>query len=71
MEYEFECIIKNKKNVPIACELYIKGDYPDTLEDKQESCFGEDSQSGESVDVNDWFVGRVDYHKNYIKKYLI
>ena len=37
MYYDFECIIKNKKHIPIACGLYIKSDYPDILEDMYEN----------------------------------
>ena len=29
MYYDFECIIKDGKHIPIACGLYIKCDYPD------------------------------------------
>ena len=32
MYYDFECIIKDSKHLPIACGLYIKSDYPDILE---------------------------------------
>ena len=53
MYYDFECIIKNKKHIPIACGLYIKSDYPDILEDKFESYSGED--------IVDWFLSRVNH----------
>ena len=53
MKYDFECIIKNKKHVPIACVLYIKSDYQDTLDVKFGSYVGED--------IVEWFIGRVDY----------
>ena len=54
MYYDFECLIKNKKHIPIACGLYIKSDYPDILEDKYESYSGED--------IVDWFISRVNYY---------
>ena len=53
MYYDFECIMKNKKHIPIACGLYIKSDYPDILEDKYENYSGED--------IVDWFISRVNY----------
>ena len=34
MYYDFECLIKNRKHIPIACGLYIKSEYPNILEDK-------------------------------------
>ena len=61
MYYDFECIIKNKKHIPIACGLYIKSNYPDILEDKYESYSGED--------IVDWFISRVN-HYNKLKIYL-
>ena len=63
MYCDFECNIKNKKHIPIACGLYIKSDYSDTLEDMYESYSGED--------IVDWFISRVNpYKKNYLKIYL-
>ena len=44
---------KKRKHIPIACALYIKSDYPDTLEEKYENYCGEDPQSGGSTDVVD------------------
>ena len=41
MYYDFECIIKNGKHLPIACGLYLRSDYPDILEDKYECYCGE------------------------------
>ena len=67
MYYSFECIIKNKKHIPIACGLYIKSDYPDILEDKYESYSGEDPQSGGSTDMVDWFISRVNYYNKLFK----
>ena len=54
MYYDFECIIKDGKHISIACGLYIKSDYPDILEDKNEC------NSGDKV--VDWFVDRVDHY---------
>ena len=54
MYYDFECIIKDGKHIPIACGLYIKRDYSDILEDKYECNCGDK--------VVDWFVERVDYY---------
>ena len=54
MYYDFECIIKNKKHIPIACGLYIISDYPNILEDMYESYSGED--------VVDWFICRVNHY---------
>ena len=59
MYYDFECIIKNKKHIPIACCLYIKSDYPDILEDKYESYSGED--------IDDWFISRLNYYDKLFK----
>ena len=59
MYYDFECIIKNKKHIPIACGLYIKSDYPDTLEDKYESYSGKD--------IADWFISRVNHYNKLFK----
>ena len=59
MYYDFECIIKNKKHIPIACGLYLKSDYHDILEDKYESYSGED--------IVDWFVSRVKYYNKLFK----
>ena len=33
MYYDFDCLIKNRKHIPIACGLYIKNEYPNILED--------------------------------------
>ena len=54
MYYDFECIIKDGKHLPIACSLYIKKEYSDILEDKYESNYGDK--------VVDSFVDRVDYY---------
>ena len=59
MYYDFECIIKDGKHIPIACGLYIKSDYPDILEDKHESNCGDK--------VVDWFVARVDHYNKLFK----
>ena len=59
MYYDFECIIKDGKHIPIACGLYIKSDYPDILEDKYECNCGDK--------VVDWFVERVDYYNKLFK----
>ena len=65
--YDFECIIKDGKHLPIACGLYIKSDYPDILEDRYESYL----QSSNSVDCGedntDWFVEKVDYYDKLFK----
>ena len=34
MYYDFGCIIKDGKHLPIACDFCMKSDYPDILEDK-------------------------------------
>ena len=57
--YDFECIIKDSKHLPIACGLYIKSDYPYILEDKYVSYSGED--------IVAWFVERVDYYNKLFK----
>ena len=36
--YDFECIIKDGKHLPIACGLFIKSVYPDIIEDEFEHC---------------------------------
>ena len=54
MYYDFEGIIKNRKNLPIACGIYIKSDYPAILEDKYESYVGEE--------VVDSFISRMSYY---------
>ena len=59
MYYDFECITKNKKHIPISCGIYIKSDYPDILEDKYESYSGED--------IVDCFISRVNYYNNLFK----
>ena len=59
MYYDFECIIKDGKNIPIACGLCIKNDYPDILEDKYECNCGDK--------VVDWFVDRVDHYNKLFK----
>ena len=60
MYYVFECIIKNRKHIPIACGIYIKSDYPDILEDKYASFVSEK--------VVDWFISRMCYYKNFFKE---
>ena len=65
--HDFECIIKDSKQLLIACGLYIKSDYLDILEDKNESYSGEDPQSGGSTDIVDWFVERVDFYNKLFK----
>ena len=65
--YDFECIIKDSKHLPIACGLYIKSDYPVILEAKYESYSGGDPQNGGSTDIVDRFEERVDYYKNLFK----
>ena len=62
MYYDFNCIIKNKKHIPIACGLYIKSDYPDILDDMYESYSGEDKV--------DWIISRVNHYNKLLKKYL-
>ena len=59
MYYDFECIIKDGKHIPIACGLYIKIDYPDILEDNFECNCGDK--------VVDWFVDRADYYNELFK----
>ena len=59
MYYDFECIIKDGRHLPIACGLYIKSDYPDKLEDKYESNCGDK--------VVDWFISRVNYYNKLFK----
>ena len=59
MYYDFECIIKNKKHIPIACGLYIKSYYPDILKDKYESYSGED--------IVDGYISRVNHYKKLFK----
>ena len=60
MYYDFECIIKNRKNIPIACGLYIKSDYPDILEDKYEYYCGKD--------IVVWFISKMSYSKGLFKE---
>ena len=67
MYYDFECIIKDGKHLPIACGLYLKSDYPDILEDKYECYCGEDPQNGSSTDVVEWFISRVDHYDKLFK----
>ena len=59
MYYNFECMIKDGKHLPIACGLYIKSDYPDILEDKYECNCGDK--------VVDWFVDRADHYNKLFK----
>ena len=59
MYYDFECIKKNKKHIPIACGLYIKNDYPDILEYKYKSYSGKD--------IVDWLISRVNYYSELFK----
>ena len=59
MYYDFECIIKDGKHLPIACGLYLRSDYPEILEHKYECYCGEK--------VVDWFVERVDYYNKLFK----
>ena len=60
--YDFECIIKDSKHLPIACDLYIKNDYPDILEDKYENYCEEDN--------TDRFLERADYYNKFFKDVL-
>ena len=64
IHYDFECIIKDGKHLPIACGLYIKSDYPDILEDRYEYNCGDNITDWfvERVDITDWFVERLDYY---------
>ena len=59
MYYDFECIIKNRKHIPIACGIYIKSDYPDILEDMYEIYCGEGAV--------DWFVSRMSYYNKLFR----
>ena len=70
MYFDFECIIKNKKHIPIACGLYIKSDYRNILEDTYGSFSCKDQQSGGSTDIVDWFISRVNYYNKFFKDYL-
>ena len=60
MFYDFECIRKEGKHLPIACGLYIKSAYPDILEDEYESFCGDN--------VVDWFIGRMSYYNKLFKE---
>ena len=51
---------KNRKHIPIACELYIKIDYPDILEDKYESYCGDG--------IVDWFISSMSYYNKLFKE---
>ena len=62
MYYDFECIKKDGKHIPIVCGLYIKSDYPDILEDKYECNCGDK--------VVDCFVDRVDHYNKLFKDIL-
>ena len=59
---------KNRKHIPIAFGIYIKSNYPVILEDKYESYAGEDSQSGGSTDIVDWFISRMSYNNKLFKE---
>ena len=59
MYYDFECIIKDGKHLPIACGLYIKSDYSDILEYMHESNCDDK--------VVDWFISRVNYYNKSFK----
>ena len=59
MYYDFECIIKIKKHIPNACGLYIKNDYPEILEDKYASYYGED--------IVDWSISTVNCYNKLFK----
>ena len=59
MYYDFECIIRNKKHIPIACGLYIKSDNLDILEDKYEIYSSEY--------IVDWFISRVNYYNKLLQ----
>ena len=63
MYYDFECIIKNRKHIPIACGLYIKSDHPDILEVKYESNVGEE--------VVDLFMSKMSYYNKLFKNIFI
>ena len=67
MYYDFECIIKDGKHLPIACGLYIKSDYPDILEDKYECDLQSSNSVDSSEDVVDWFISRVNYYDKLFK----
>ena len=59
MYYDFECIIKDGKHLPIACGFYIKSDYPDILEDEYKSyCRG---------GVVELFINRMSYNNILFK----
>ena len=57
-----------KSHFPIACGLYIKNDCRDILKDEYEYYCREDSQSGDTVDVVDWFIRRVSYYNKLLKE---
>ena len=59
MYYDFECIIEDGKDLPIACGLYIKNDYPDILEDEYENYCGDK--------IVDWFIGRMSCYNKFFK----
>ena len=67
IHYDFECIIKVGKHLPIACGLYIKRDYPDILEDKYESYLQSSNSVDCEEDITDWFVEIVDYYNKLFK----
>ena len=55
--------IKNRKHIPIACELYIKIDYPNILQGKYAIYCVEG--------VFDWFIIRMSYYNKLLKKIFI
>ena len=59
MYYDFECMRKDGKHLPIACGLYIKSDYHNKLEDKYECNCGDKAV--------DRFVDRVDHYNKLFK----
>ena len=60
MCYDFECVIENRRHVPIACGLYIKSNYPDIIEDRYESYCRER--------VVDWNISRMSYYNKLFKE---
>ena len=67
--YDFECIIKTENTYPLLLVFILKVTmYPVILEDKYESYAGEDSQSGGSTDIVDWFISRMSYYNKLFKE---
>ena len=58
MYYDFKCIIKD--NIPIACGIYNKSNYPDILEDKYETYCG--------GGVVEWFIRMMCYYNELFKE---